>query len=142
MLSEAELVREEFAERASSKRGKLSGCWRSLVGLGMGREEGIAATSWPAEELARGASAVDGAEHHVLEATVRPKKDLEHRACRVKHNSSLYRLFTSCPHSAGQLTAGKLIGLMSFSLARRSRRPRQQSDSPRYRIEGLGYDRC
>jgi len=76
-LTEAELVRREFVERAETSGGKLFGCWRSVVGLGLARDEGIAITSWPTEDLARGASVLDGAEHHVLEATVRPKNDLE-----------------------------------------------------------------
>lgn len=82
-------MRREFAERAATSGGKLFGCWRSLVGLGLARDEGIAIISWPTEELARGAPAVDGAEHHVLEATVRPKKDLEVEL----HGISVFRWF-------------------------------------------------
>ena len=77
LLSEAGLVRKAFAERAANNGGTLFGCWRSLVGLGLARDEGIALTSWPAPELVRSAPAVDDAEHHVLEATVRPKTDAE-----------------------------------------------------------------
>ena len=77
LLSEAGLVRKAFAERAANNGGTLFGCWRSLVGLGLARDEGIALTSWPTQELLRSAPAVDDAEHHVLEATVRPKTDAE-----------------------------------------------------------------
>ncbi|MGI9356504.1 MAG: hypothetical protein ACR2PF_15255 [Rhizobiaceae bacterium] len=82
-------MREEFAERAAASGGKLFGCWRSMVGLGLARDEGIAVTSWPTEELARGVPAVDGAEHYVLETTVRPKTDLEPEL----HGVSVFRWF-------------------------------------------------
>lgn len=77
LLSDAAAVREEFNARATASGGRLFGCWRSLVGLGLARDEGIAVTSWPTQALARAAPAVADAEHHVLAATVRPTRDLE-----------------------------------------------------------------
>jgi hypothetical protein len=73
------LVRAEFARRAALGGGKLFGCWRSLVGLGLARDEGIAVTAWPDESTARAAPAPGGpvttAQSHVMEATVRPTDD-------------------------------------------------------------------
>ncbi len=77
LQAQAERVRNEFVERAAASGGKLFGCWSSLVGLGLERDEGIALTSWPSQELARSAPAMAGAEHHVLEATIRPTQDDE-----------------------------------------------------------------
>ena len=44
---------QQFQDRAVASGGKLFGCWRSLIGLGLARDEGIALTSWPTEALAR-----------------------------------------------------------------------------------------
>jgi len=72
-------VRAEFARRADAGGGKLFGCWRNLVGLGMSRDEGIAVTAWPDEAAARSAPGPGGpvtsSDSHVMEATVRPTDD-------------------------------------------------------------------
>ncbi|MBT3534145.1 MAG: hypothetical protein HN478_09705, partial [Rhodospirillaceae bacterium] len=47
--SDPPLVRAEFERRAGDHGGKLFGCWRNMVGLGMSRDEGIAVTAWPDE---------------------------------------------------------------------------------------------
>jgi len=75
LLNDANAERERFGARAAASGGKLFGCWRSLVGLGLARDEGIAVTSWPDAASARAAPAVEGAERHIMEATVRPKSD-------------------------------------------------------------------
>jgi len=49
----ASSVKAVFAERARAHGGKLFGCWRSLVGLGLARDEGLAITAWPDEPAAR-----------------------------------------------------------------------------------------
>ncbi len=73
------LVRAEFERRAKLGGGRLFGCWRSLVGLGLARDEGIAVTAWPDAATARAAPAprgpVTSADSHVMEATVRPTDD-------------------------------------------------------------------
>jgi len=73
-------MKTEFAKRAAASGGLLFGCWRSLVGLGLARDEGIALTAWPDEATARQAPAprfdgLSGSDTHVLRATVRPKSD-------------------------------------------------------------------
>jgi hypothetical protein len=72
-------IRAEFAQRAGDNGGKLFGCWRNMVGLGMSRDEGIAITAWPDEATARGAPApgrmITGSESHIMEATIRPTDD-------------------------------------------------------------------
>ncbi len=69
-----------FADRAHASGGQLFGCWRSMVGLGLARDEGIALTAWPDSATANGAPApaidgLDSAETEALEATVRPTDD-------------------------------------------------------------------
>lgn len=72
-------VKSAFEKRAAAHGGKLFGCWRSLVGLGLARDEGIAMTAWPDAATARNAlpltelATVTQAE--VLESTVRPSND-------------------------------------------------------------------
>lgn len=77
-------VRATFAELATTTNGALFGCWRSLVGLGLGRDEGLALLSFDsiaaaaaAREAARAMATqkleVTQAQH--LEATVRPTSD-------------------------------------------------------------------
>ena len=73
-------VKDAFAERARAVSGTLFGCWRSLVGLGLARDEGIALTCFPDAARARKAAAPDfdglaEADRHILEATVRPTSD-------------------------------------------------------------------
>ncbi len=72
-------VRAAFAHRAESSGGKLFGCWRNMVGLGMSRDEGIAVTAWADDATARAApppgTPVLSAESQLLEATVRPTED-------------------------------------------------------------------
>lgn len=75
LQSDPEVVRAQFASRAEASGGKLFGCWRSVVGLGLARDEGIAVTSWPSEGSARAASAVPASETIILNATVRPTSD-------------------------------------------------------------------
>lgn len=67
--------REFYAARAKASGGKLFGCWKSLVGLGLARDEGIAVTSWPDIKTARAAPAPANAERAIIEATVRPLSD-------------------------------------------------------------------
>ncbi|MEM7404669.1 MAG: hypothetical protein AAF458_05210 [Pseudomonadota bacterium] len=68
-------VRNRFRARAESSGGTMFGCWRSLGGLGMSRDEGIALSAWPSEDAARGAPDLVGSEQHFLEASVRPVTD-------------------------------------------------------------------
>lgn len=68
-------LRQEFVDRAAASGGALFGCWRSLVGLGLSRDEGIALTCWPDAATARAAPGVKGAERILAEATVRPTDD-------------------------------------------------------------------
>lgn len=75
LQSAPEAARKRFADRATASGGKLFGCWRSVVGLGLGRDEGIALTSWPSLKEAESAAPVEGAEHIRLQATVRPHSD-------------------------------------------------------------------
>ena len=70
-------IRANFADRAAASGGKLFGCWRSVVGLGLARDEGIALTSWPSLDQARAAAKVEASETHLLQATVRPIADDE-----------------------------------------------------------------
>lgn len=76
LQSTPEDARASFADRAEQSGGTLFGCWRSLVGLGLARDEGIALTSWPSIEAARGATEADGpiahSESTLIQATVRP----------------------------------------------------------------------
>ena len=53
-------AKDAFAQRAGENGGKLFGCWRSLVGLGLARDEGIALTAWPDEATARAAPPLRG----------------------------------------------------------------------------------
>ena len=76
----AEGIKADFKRRAEGSGGALYGCWRSLVGLGLARDEGIALSAWPSEDAARTApppelSGVTGAQRHILKATVRPTSD-------------------------------------------------------------------
>lgn len=66
---------ESFAERAKASGGKLFGCWRSVMGLGLARDEGIAVTSWASVATAKAATPVADAECILLKATVRPLTD-------------------------------------------------------------------
>ena len=75
LLTDAAGVRARFEDRATAAGGALYGCWRSLVGLGLARDEGIALTCWESIEAARAAPAVEGAERVLMEATVRPTDD-------------------------------------------------------------------
>lgn len=75
LQTDAEAVRQGFASRAKAGGGKLFGCWGSLVGLGLARDEGIAVTAWPDRAAAEAAAAVADAERHMMEATVRPTSD-------------------------------------------------------------------
>ncbi len=80
LLTDAGGVKAGFADRARESGGKLFGCWRSLVGLGLARDEGIALTAWPDKAAARAATpakfdGLDATEQHVIEATVRPTGD-------------------------------------------------------------------
>ncbi len=79
----ADSVKAVFAERARAHDGKLFGCWRSLVGLGLARDEGLAITAWPDEPAARAVppphllsgALVTSSDRHMMEATVRPTDD-------------------------------------------------------------------
>ena len=75
LLTDAAGVREGFAQRAENHGGKLFGCWRSMVGLGLARDEGIALTAWPDRATADAAPKLADAETHLMEATVRPTSD-------------------------------------------------------------------
>lgn len=70
----------DFSSRAQSAGGRLFGCWRSMVGLGLARDEGITLTAWPDRAAAETSPlpAIDGireSKRHLLEATVRPTDD-------------------------------------------------------------------
>lgn len=83
--TDAARVREPFAGLATATNGTLFGCWRSLVGLGLGRDEGLALLSYatPDEAMAAieaapdalGAGKLDMVEAQRLEASVRPTSD-------------------------------------------------------------------
>ena len=80
LLSEAQRVKDAFAERARASGGYLFGGWRSMVGLGLARDEGIVLSSWPDAQSASNVSAPDfegiaSAQIQSLEATVRPIDD-------------------------------------------------------------------
>lgn len=75
LQSAPEAARKRFAERATASGGTLFGCWRSVVGLGLARDEGIAVTSWASVEAANAAVPVVNAERILLQATVRPLTD-------------------------------------------------------------------
>jgi len=80
LQSDAAGVKSSFADRAQQTGGTLFGCWRSMVGLGLARDEGIALTGWPDETAARTVApanfdGLDATERHFLEATVRPTSD-------------------------------------------------------------------
>jgi hypothetical protein len=79
ILEDPSSVKAAFQQRAEASGGKLFGCWRSMVGLGIGRDEGIAMTAWPDEATARAAAApgapVTDCERQILNATVRPVTD-------------------------------------------------------------------
>jgi len=79
LQTDAASVRDAFAQRAAANGGKLFGCWRSLVGLGLARDEGLAITAWPDESTARNAPApagpVTGSDSQIVEATLRPTDD-------------------------------------------------------------------
>jgi len=74
---EAQQVKSAFVERAETSGGQLFGCWRSMVGLGLARDEGIALSSWPnAVAIGNGptlaSEGVVSSNFHVLESSVRP----------------------------------------------------------------------
>jgi len=75
LLEDPQAVRRAFASRAEAAGGQLYGCWRSLVGLGLARDEGIALTAFDTADAARSASDVPDSEAVLLEATVRPTDD-------------------------------------------------------------------
>lgn len=80
LANDPEDVKVAFAQRARKTGGALFGCWRSLVGLGLARDEGIALSAWPSETTARAAAppkfkGLTGSDQHILEATVRPTSD-------------------------------------------------------------------
>ncbi len=80
LLNDAASVKASFAARAENAGGLLFGCWRSLVGLGLARDEGIALTAWSNEDAACVApppqfDGLTDVERHMLEATVRPTSD-------------------------------------------------------------------
>lgn len=75
LLTDPGRVRNGYAERAEAGGGRLFGCWRSLVGLGLARDEGIALTAWPDRTAAEAAPAVPDADACLMEATVRPTND-------------------------------------------------------------------
>ena len=68
--------RERFQARTDASDGKLFGCWRSVVGLGLARDEGIAVTSWSNIEQANAAAPGPNSERTLLQATVRPTSDV------------------------------------------------------------------
>ena len=77
---EAQQVKTAFIERAETSGGQLFGCWRSMVGLGLARDEGIALSSWPSAVAIGNAPTLASEEivssnFHVLEASVRPVED-------------------------------------------------------------------
>jgi hypothetical protein len=79
-LEDAASVKQQFSERAKASNGHLFGCWRSMVGLGLARDEGIALSAWRTRNEASSAPPLDqGAyleqQQHLLEATVRPTSD-------------------------------------------------------------------
>ena len=80
LLNNAQNIKTAFAGRAQASGGHLFGCWRSLVGLGLARDEGIALTSWPDQAAAQAATPPDhdeifSSKTQSLEATVRPTDD-------------------------------------------------------------------
>jgi hypothetical protein len=75
LQSAPEAARKRFTERANASGGTLFGCWRSVVGLGLARDEGIAVTSWASVEAATAAPPVANSERTLLQATVRPLTD-------------------------------------------------------------------
>ena len=77
---EAQQVKTAFIERAETSGGQLFGCWRSMVGLGLALDEGIALSSWPSAVAIGNAPTLASEEivssnFHVLEASVRPVED-------------------------------------------------------------------
>lgn len=75
LLTDPAGIRSGFVDRAAASGGKLFGCWRSLVGLGLARDEGIAVTAWPDRAAAEAAPPAADAETRLMEATVRPTSD-------------------------------------------------------------------
>ena len=80
LISDPDRIKAAFAQRAQAAGGTLFGCWRSLVGLGLARDEGIALSAWSSEDDARAAplphiTGLTGSSQDVLEATVRPTSD-------------------------------------------------------------------
>jgi len=80
LLNDAQDIKSAFAKRAEASGGHLFGCWRSMVGLGLARDEGIALTAWLDAATAKAAPApqLDGivsCETTSMEATVRPTDD-------------------------------------------------------------------
>jgi len=84
LLSDDQALADAVAARAGAAGGRAFGLWKSLVGLGLHRDEAIALTSWPdRESLDRaiadgcfaGIDGVEGAEAVPLLATVRPTDD-------------------------------------------------------------------
>ena len=80
LMTHPETIKDGFARRADMADGALFGCWRSLVGLGLARDEGIAMTAFDTEAAARAApipnfEGVVASDRRVIEATVRPTSD-------------------------------------------------------------------
>lgn len=80
LISNPNAIKSAFAQRAQETGGALFGCWHSLAGLGLARDEGIALSAWSSEDDARAAPPPDvtgltGSSQHIFEATVRPTSD-------------------------------------------------------------------
>lgn len=82
--TDAARVRTTFADFATSTNGTLFGCWRSLVGLGLGRDEGLTLLSYESADEATaareaasgiGAQFLEVTQAQNLEASVRPTSD-------------------------------------------------------------------
>jgi hypothetical protein len=80
LMADPDAIKDGFDRRAVESGGALFGCWRSLVGLGLARDEGIAVSAYAEEAAARAAPAPDFAglvcsERRIIEASVRPTSD-------------------------------------------------------------------
>ncbi len=75
LLTQPDQVRDAFNARADHSNGYLYGCFRSMVGLGLARDEGIAVSAWRTETEARAAPENGPGERVIMRATLRPTKD-------------------------------------------------------------------
>jgi hypothetical protein len=80
LMDDPNAIKDGFDRRAVESGGALFGCWRSLVGLGLARDEGIAVSAYASEAAAHAAPAPEFAglacsERRVIEASVRPTSD-------------------------------------------------------------------